>query len=71
MTDADATPVLVARDDELAGLRQRLLRVGEHGPALVLVTGPGGTGTSALVRRLAAEHVAAGGRCLQARDAPR
>ena len=70
MTDADATPVLVARDDELAGLRQRLLRVGEHGPALVLVTGPGGTGTSALVRRLAAEHVAAGGRCLQARAVP-
>ena len=70
MTDADATPVLVARDDELTDLRQRLQRVGEHGPAMVLVTGPGGTGTSALVRRLAAEHEAAGGRCLLARAVP-
>jgi DNA-binding CsgD family transcriptional regulator len=70
VNDADATPVLVARDDELADLRHRLLRVGELGASLVLVTGPSGTGTSALVRRLAAEHLAAGGRCLQARAVP-
>lgn len=70
MTDADTSPVLVARGAELADLRQRLLRVGEHGPGLVLVTGPGGTGTSALVRRLADGHEAGGGRCLRARGVP-
>ncbi|WP_207206921.1 LuxR family transcriptional regulator [Nocardioides ganghwensis] len=70
MTEADAAAVLVARDDQLADLRQRLLRVGELGPAMVLVTGPGGTGSSALVRRFAAEHVAAGRPCLKARGVP-
>lgn len=70
MTSADATPALVGRDAELADLRQRLLRVGEHGASMVLVSGPPGTGTSALVRRLAADHAAAGGRCLVARGVP-
>jgi DNA-binding CsgD family transcriptional regulator len=70
VTHADATPALVARDAHLADLQQRLLRVGEVGPGIVLVTGPGGTGTTALVRRFAAGHVAAGGRCLRAEGAP-
>lgn len=70
MTDAETATVLIARDAELADLRQRLRQVGESGPGLVLVTGPGGTGTSALVRRLADDHVAGGGRCLRARAVP-
>ncbi|WP_374455436.1 LuxR C-terminal-related transcriptional regulator [Nocardioides sp.] len=70
MTDADATPVLVARDAQLADLQQRLLRVGESGPGLVLVTGGPGVGTTSLVRRFAADHVAAGGRCLRAEGVP-
>ena len=53
MTDA---PVLIARDAELAALEQHLLRVGEHGPAQVLVTGSAGSGRSSLVARFAAAH---------------
>jgi len=70
VTEAFTPPVLVARDTELTALRQRLLQVGELGPAVVLVTGPSGMGSSALVRRLAADHVAAGGRCLHSRAVP-
>ncbi|EON25335.1 regulatory protein, LuxR [Nocardioides sp. CF8] len=70
MTEAFTAPVLVARDSELTVLRQRLLQVGELGPGLVVVSGPSGIGTSALVRRLAADHVAAGGQCRQARAVP-
>jgi len=70
VTDALTPPVLVARDNELTTLRQRLLQVGELGPGLILVTGASGMGSSALVRRLADDHVAAGGRCLQARAVP-
>ena len=44
VTNADTAPVLVARDAELTDLEQRLLQVGELGPGLVLVTGPGGIG---------------------------
>ena len=61
------TPVLIARDAELADLQQRLLRAGEHGPGLVLVTGPGGVGLTTLVRRVAAEHT---GRTLWATAVP-
>jgi DNA-binding CsgD family transcriptional regulator len=70
VTDPHTPPVLVARDNELTALRQRLVQVGELGPGLVLVTGSSGMGSSALVRRLAADHVAAGGRCLQALAVP-
>ena len=70
MTNDSTPPSLVARDDELTALRHRLLQVGELGPGLVVVTGPSGMGSSALVRRLAADHRAAGGRCLQARAVP-
>ncbi|HSE72157.1 MAG TPA: LuxR C-terminal-related transcriptional regulator [Nocardioidaceae bacterium] len=61
-----APPVLVARDLELADLEQRLLRVGEHGPELVLVTGVAGVGRSALVERLAVRRT---GPVLRARGA--
>lgn len=70
MTDAFPPPVLVDRDTELTALQQALLQVGELGPALVLVTGPSGMGSSALVRRLAADHVAGGGHCRFARAVP-
>ena len=53
------TPVLIARDTELAALEQSLLRVGEHGPAQLLVTGSAGSGRTTLVERLAAGHGAA------------
>jgi DNA-binding CsgD family transcriptional regulator len=53
--------MLVARDTELAELQQRLLRVGELGAGVVLVQGGRGSGVSALLDRLAAEHRAAGG----------
>ena len=69
MTDS-AGPALVGRETELAVLRHRLAQAGERGPRVVLVTGPSGAGSTALVRRLAAEHVAAGGRCLQAGAVP-
>jgi DNA-binding CsgD family transcriptional regulator len=68
--DAFTPPVLVARDNELTALRQHLLRGGESGSSLVLVTGLSGMGSSALVHSLAADHVAAGGRCLQAQAVP-
>ena len=54
MTAAD--PVLIAREAELAALEQALLRVGEHGPAQLVVTGPPGSGRSTLVARYAADH---------------
>lgn len=54
-----AASVLIARETELAALEQSLLRVGEHGPAQVLVTGPRGSGRTSLVERLAAGHGAA------------
>lgn len=70
MSDASDLPVLIARDSELADLQHRLLRVGEHGPALVLVTGPRGVGTSTMAARLAAEHEAAGGTVRRAAATP-
>lgn len=70
MTGPDSTTVLVARDTELSALRQRLLQTGERGPAMILVTGPSGTGSSALLDRLAQDHQQSGGRCLTARAAP-
>lgn len=70
VTNVLTAPLLVARDDELTTLRQRLMRVSEAGPDLVLVTGRSGMGSSALVRRLAADRVAVGGRCVQARAVP-
>ncbi|KRE99042.1 LuxR family transcriptional regulator [Nocardioides sp. Soil777] len=54
MTAAD--PVLIAREAELAALEQALLRVGDHGPAQLVVTGPPGSGRSTLVARYAADH---------------
>lgn len=63
-------PVLVARDTELSALRQRLLRGGEFGPEVLLVTGASGTGSSALVRQLAHDHQESGGRCFMARATP-
>jgi len=59
------TSVLIARETELAALERHLLRVGEHGPAQVLVTGRPGSGRSSLVARLAADH----GSALSARGA--
>lgn len=51
-----ATPVLVARDSELAALEQHLLRVGERGPAQLLLTGRVGSGRTSLVEAFAAAH---------------
>lgn len=70
MTDAETAPVLVGRDAELIDLQQRLLQVGELGPGLVVVTGARGSGASALLRTLAAVHLADGGRVLRARGVP-
>ena len=50
------TPVLIARDVELAEVERQLLQVGEQGPALLLVTGPAGVGRTAFVERLVARH---------------
>ncbi|MGY1638130.1 LuxR C-terminal-related transcriptional regulator [Geodermatophilus sp. SYSU D00742] len=61
-----ATPVLVAREAELAGLEQ-LLRAGGLAPSLVRVTGPPGVGKTALVRCAADRHP---GPVLEARGAP-
>lgn len=75
MTDVSSLPMLVARDTELAALQHHLLQAGEHGPGLVLVTGPRGVGATALLRRLAAEHRRGHpgrgpGRCLWATAVP-
>ena len=67
MTDLDRPTAVVARDTELTALRQHLLRVGEVGARVVVVAGPSGTGSSAVVRQVATEHRAAGGRCREAR----
>ena len=56
MTDVPGRPALVARDAEVADLQGLLQGVGEHGPALVLVTGRRGSGTTAVVDALAAGH---------------
>jgi ATP/maltotriose-dependent transcriptional regulator MalT len=48
--------VLIARDSVLAGLEEQLLRAGEHGPAMVLLTGAQGVGRSTVLERLAAGH---------------
>lgn len=48
-----------ARDAELAALEQAMLRVAEHGPGQVLVTGAAGSGRTTLVERLVARHGAA------------
>lgn len=70
MTTSRTPPVLIGRDVELTALRHLLLHGGDAGPGLVLVTGPTGAGSSALVHHLAHEHDAAGGRTLRARAAP-
>ena len=54
-----ATPVLIARETELAALEQHLVRVGEHGPRQVVVIGGTGSGRSSLVERFVAAHGAA------------
>lgn len=46
-------PPLIGRDVELADLTRQWHRVREHGPAMVLVTGPPGVGRSALLDRFA------------------
>lgn len=70
MTDASSLPMLIARDAELAGLQQRLLRTGELGAGSLLVSGHRGSGVSALLGRLVSEHQASGGTAWTATAVP-